>query len=300
MKLKHVNNIYRLCILSLFTASIGHGEIPQATLLSARIAVQKFNLILGEPLLLDLTIKNSGDGNISLSYSPDIGTVFISSDGKAFKEWRDLMRPRGYIEPFLLKADQAITTHFVIFYGLEYSTKIGKYAFPEPGNYFIRGGYVHNARDVVCSETIAITVKPPEGENAEVWAKLRDMDGYGRIIQQPTQALDEKALAELAKIVDDHPASLYSHYLALALGKNAHYVRWKSGFSFASKYLELASNMNLESSIREEAMAEWFGLLADFDEVEKAVLVANRLLREFPGSQRKPHLEQWLKRHAKQ
>ena len=122
------------------------------------------------------------------------------------------------------------------------------------------------------------------------------MKGYGSLIQMPTEPVAPQALEQFEKIVHDHPTCIYSHYLALALGK--HFLsKFKLGFVSANKYLENASNMKQAPELREEAMALRTELLIrDLGQKEKGTQVAEQALKEFPNSRYKGQFEEWLKR----
>jgi hypothetical protein len=264
----------------------------------------KTELVLGEPLLVDLSIANTGKDTVKIGHAPDIGSIWISKDGKSYKKFSRYGRGRARKNPYSLAPGKTVTTHFFILYGTLMDspegggTKVHEYAFPTAGTYFIRGGV-----SVARTDPIEITVKEPVGEDAVVWAKLREVKEYGRFMYLTGWRVEQEPMPTFVAIVDAFPNSVYSHYLALALGKKylghlRHVAaagkpqkspEFTETWQQALNYLRKAAAMKQVPAVREEAM--WLG--AQNGAPEDVVKICEQALKEIPNSRFKAHFEAW-------
>jgi hypothetical protein len=190
---------------------------------SADINVPKAEILIGEPLFVDVTFTNIGTADVTLSRSPDIGWALISKNGKDFEPFYDGMRGLGRITPRVLKPNEAATSSFTVCYRLRYDDKKegGEFAFAEPGDYFVKGGYSDNLGLQAFTEQVKISVKQPVGEDLQAWSELRDFDAYGHLMQLPMSGHGQEALDKLAAIARKYPKSVYSAHILTAFSKRA-------------------------------------------------------------------------------
>jgi hypothetical protein len=105
------------------------------------------------------------------------------------------------------------------------------YVFMDVGTYFVKVTYaIHFLNEkkpvVIESEPIKITITEPEGEDLDVWKRIKDDGNFAYFIQEgetliPGYKTEERAkfLQEVEQILIDHPNSFYTESLRQSLEK---------------------------------------------------------------------------------
>jgi tetratricopeptide (TPR) repeat protein len=298
-------------VLPLLAGAAGDGATVQVEL-----RPHKTDLLIGEPLFVLLRIRHIGSEDTTdgpVFYWGGIGVtglypVYISRDGQSWEIYdrgmeltatvggfaRPRLQPGQFFDINLtITIMQRVLRRASLGEKRPSGERLAQLAFPDPGQYFIRALY-GSAERAIWTEPVSIAVRRPSGEDAEVWDRIQQSDLYREFLQFPTdkglitdpetsEKIDDPRLAELAAIVAEHPDSVYSQYLALALGKHYHSGgRLADARQQAIRYFKLASEMKQVPAVREEAMLRYGGILFMDERYEESRRVAEQALREFP------------------
>jgi len=278
--------------LAFFVASYHQPALA----LTVTISLHKKEILLGEPLLVRLVIRNEGSNSVQLNRSPDFGWVAISNDGKSFRRFHDQMRPFGKFRPCELVQGAAVTNDITVLYASPRVTTpvgsdLGLYAFAQTGIYYLRAGYGEDGEAL--SETVTCKVTSPSGEDDTVWRLLRENDSYPRLIYGALAAQAEprnQKLDLLTSTVVKFPTSVYCHYVALALGR--YYLSLPDSRPTAMVWFEKAATMTQVPFLREEGLYEWARMAPN----PQAIIACELGLKDFPGSRYKEAFELILAR----
>jgi hypothetical protein len=213
--------------------------------LTLKVDSQKDLYLLGEVVQLNVSLANQTDEIIKISSKPTVENgylkIWISKDNKEFKEYKGNrwgLSDRSGSK--ILNPDQSIKSQVTVLWNyvlpIEYKDKIvGKdkleshYAMPEPGIYYVKA--VANLlnkkeRTIIESETIEIKIEEPQGDDLEVWTKIKEDGKFARFIQEgevsiPQEKTEERVRfqAEIEQILIDFPNSFYSTSLRQSLNK---------------------------------------------------------------------------------
>ncbi len=105
------------------------------------------------------------------------------------------------------------------------------YVFPDTGTYFVKVTYAIHFVDeikptVIESEPIEITITEPEGEDLEVWNKIKDDGDFAYFLQEGEIRIPlykseerEKFLKKVEQIVNQYPNNFYARSLRQSLDK---------------------------------------------------------------------------------
>jgi hypothetical protein len=285
-------------------------EIPPA--LSVGFATAKNAILMGEPLMASLWIRNSSSVTQTLYHSAcEIGEIFISRDGQTFKHYSSCEVFLAASKYRKLEPGEEYRGDRTVLYSGYRAPFDGRYAFPAPGEYYLRAQYRGNQ-----SEVLSLTVREPTGEESLVWKQLQAIDAtgpldtssatpfeewssrrsfqdralYARLLQFPHEPLPVDAVGTLCRIVQEHPRSSYTDYISLALAKHLMSVGGPDR-SDVIRYLQIAAAPTREAVVREEALLLW----AREESGSKRIEIGEQLLREFPNSRYKQRVEDMLK-----
>jgi hypothetical protein len=197
---------------------------------------------LGEVVQLNFELKNEGEKNISVYDVFGVGDgsikVFISSDGKTFPEYNpgwgqlDVSPAETVIKPFESRFSSAsVLWHDKpnalkgesqsVIDEVAKRTLLSDFAFPTSGSYFIKVFYGN-----IESKPIKITFTEPQGEDLEVWDKIKNNGNMAFFIQMNYFPISANKTEEQAKlqseveaIICQHPNSFYTASLRQSLNK---------------------------------------------------------------------------------
>ena len=244
-------------------------------LLRVEIAPYKSKLLIGEPLCVRMRFRNiSNKKFIMVPTDRGLGDVYTSPDGLNFGIYIHSIRSFISRDTFWHQEPgvETVNDRVVAFYRPESSERT-RLVFPAAGDYWIYGRYdvaeyrAHNTPAIdVSSAPVKITVMQPVGKELEVWEKLQKLPEYGAMVQWH---IADKRPDALMDIVKKYPRSVYSQYLALALGEYFFRLtteddeRWmrsigvENGKKEAVWYFRLAAEMKPQYPFRDPVVADY-------------------------------------------
>jgi hypothetical protein len=295
--------------LTLLTLSAATAPGQEAPGLRVEIRAHASRLILGEPLFVELSVTNAG-GQIQQvvpAYAPGALVVAISADGVNFAPYMDRFRGLGLTDARELGPGETYSMQITVFARLQpmdrhkllHGDFRAEYLWVQPGAYHVRGQYSR-----IHSEPLAIQVVAPGPRDAVLWAELKDNPHYGLLIHL-MRSVPDAALQRFKQIITEHPDSVYSQYLALALAKHYRQRTREVGRPADDpvradarqqeiRYFKLASEMKQVPAVREEALLRYGGILFRDKQLEQSRRVAEQGLREFPDGRLRDSFEALL------
>jgi hypothetical protein len=318
--------------------------------LTVSISAERDTYAVGEPVILRVTIENTSARKWILPLDTGVARLWISREGGQFVAFDG--DDTGLI-PYPTRVPRLDAGDRLVFSRRMLLTRANPLQSPHPERWLAfpsAGTYLVKATcDGAVSETFQLRVRDPEGDDRKAWASIveTDLEIYAELVQAPeltvadeglvtrakerlqaqgrwhgeAQALVESQLAlrprveRIAQVVSEHPDSVYSQYLALALAKHYRQRRYKLPGSRRFDdpqvvelrqqeihYFKLASEMKQgPASLREEAMRHLAAELNHpFDgTIPEAVEVARRALREFPDGTHRDWFERFIEKHTR-
>jgi len=201
-----------------FALVLGQGTFSGADL-QVTVVPAKQTFLLGEPVYVNVTLKNSGAEAVSVSADPLMFGLVIRILPPGSSEpvrWSAGANADGYRELRQLNVggefrDRGLISHY-----------FGKCNFPVPGAYQVWGEYVEAGIRAV-SEQVEVVVTQP----SEVDAKAKDLffSEAGQFFVHPggytlpSQWGMTPAIADFERIVSEFPTSAYAPYAAYYLAR---------------------------------------------------------------------------------
>jgi hypothetical protein len=277
--------------------------------LQVTLTPQKTELLLGEPLWVTVVMANTGPQEVRLAESP----LWIAEGDQGFR--RHSGSPGASFSSGLRVPPQGrdITTRKVL---LDWGTGGGKpqLALPRVGQYKIKVTAKPDAAGEVASEVVALTVREPVGEELVVWNVLANLTArgplddakrtpveawskdypalhYGFFMQMRQEPWPEDFAEALAKVVTEHPQSVYSPYLAYALWR--HHEGRTATRDKGREYFTKLIGMSQAVSVSESAMWERIQFESSASVV---VSLAEQALQKFPQGAHRESFERSLAR----
>lgn len=250
MKRKLVITVLVLGLISAALGVIGIAAINQGGIGDLKIGVQpdKISYLPGELVRLDISITNTSNSVISFPNEATVWDgnvkVFIAYKDAPFKEYVGPawgIRDTVAREPLKLSPGQAFQTDATILWNQKRDTshlspaykqemaaeRLDRaYAFTEPGTYSIKV-VLHKtfAARQVESDPVSITVEEPQGDDQEIWNKIKNDSDYalfiqsGGLMEHPTGLKTLKVVDDLQKLLSRHPNSRYANRIRKSLSK---------------------------------------------------------------------------------
>lgn len=215
-----------------------------------RVRPSKEAYIKGEKVSLIFSLRNNSDEDrtIQNDFFVDVGfiAVYISKDGEHFRKylnptWGRIDTARGRIT---IKPHTSIETSAEILWnnkpdvshlnGIAASRVtqdkiLSDYAFPVAGSYLVKIEFsglfdLQAHRYKIESEPIQIIIKEPDGEDLEVWQKIKDRGDIAYFIQEGRfrtikREEEQRLKYEAELIVNQYPTSLIAKQIAQSLDK---------------------------------------------------------------------------------
>lgn len=232
-------------------ASFGHLQESANPEKELELAVRssKGVYIKGEKVNLIFTLRNNGDEGLTIlnNFPVDAGyiAVYVSKDGEHFgkylnPEWGRTDTARGVIT---IKPHESIETSTDILWnnkpeishlnGVAASRFIkdkilSDYVFPDAGTYLVKIEYSGlsgpRGRYKIESEPVQISIAEPNGEDLEVWQKIKNRSDLAYFIQEgrfrTIKREEEQQLKyEAELIVNQYPTSSIARQIAQSLDK---------------------------------------------------------------------------------
>jgi len=269
--------------------------------LELRIRADKDQFLLGEPVILFVTLRNVGGGptRVARLLEPEYDFVKYrvrepDGDLVPFVPWaiKDHPEPEGQISPGETLQDVA-----KIFYGGQ------GWTFQQPGKYEITATY----RDQVQSNTLAITVVEPKDPAARRAADLfLGSDEAGRFLLLEGGDHLSDGMRHLKQVAEEFPDTPHANYANYALGANmlVDFANFKENKLRkaeprpASDYLEKAKAKPAGLFVRARSNALLIDAYSKTGEQDKAEAARRDLnqIRQDPGMRR--WLDESLKRRG--
>lgn len=286
-----------MLLATLVLRCVGLADGPNQSPLSVSVTARKTTIVLGEPLLVTVNVKNVADREAMLRIQgdspPRASVVFVSQNGTDYRQ--HIASPfTSMREARKLAAGEEINEQHVVLYDWE----LKNLSFPRTGRFWIQAACGYAPHGVTSSAPLEINVVEPSGNDLIAYRKLPPIQEYGPFIQQQWE-MSKQTLTVLENLVQDEPKNVYSHYTARALGnyyRNAY--RQSPNRKIGSPELEIprrkameyfafAAKMTEVPAVREEAMVEWIQML----DPQAGAVVAEQALREFPDTTHKDYLQ---------
>ncbi len=240
MKYKFIFLMLACLVLVYGFTSLGYMQNSENKNIDVIITSQSEAYSVGEVVPIHLAIKNTGSKEVAVHGDLDFAEIYISQDGKNYRECTNTVRKRDDADrkPIKLSPNGTILNNETILWNsdkqnAEYSWKESRvltdYVFPKAGEYYIKaryGIYASSKPLFLESKPIKITVTEPKGEDLEVWNKIKDNGDFAYFIQygdllKPYDKTEQqtKFQAEVEQILTDYPNSFYATSLSQSLTK---------------------------------------------------------------------------------
>lgn len=248
---------YAMVLVSLVTLALAVGASKvfasfnqSSNPLRLDVVADKESYLLGEPINLKFKILNQSERQISLYPGSTVWDgyidVFLAYQGEDFKRYRGPewgLRDVYYKENLLLNPGETFesdatmlcnpvlqTSHLNEVAAQRARTREnlvqGNYVLSRPGFYFVKAILLDpKTREVVESTPIRIVAEMPQGDDLEVWNKIKSRRDYAYFIQTgslggSTEEATKKVVEQLERIVRLHPTSKYAEQMRKSLNEH--------------------------------------------------------------------------------
>lgn len=248
---------YAMVFASLMTLAfaVGASEIfasfnQSSNSLRLDVVTDKESYLVGELINLKFKILNQSERQISLYPGSTVWDgyigVFLAYQGEDFKRYRGPewgLRDVYYKENLLLNPGESFESDATMLCNPILQTGHlnevaaqrarerenlvqGNYVLSRPGFYFVKAILRDpKTRDIVESTPIRIVAEMPQGDDLEVWNKIRGRRDYAYFIQTgslgvPTDESTKKVAEQLEGIVRIHPTSKYARQMRKGLNEH--------------------------------------------------------------------------------
>ncbi len=240
MKFKYIAIVVAAIVCVYGSVTVKSQLVTQNIIVSGKI--NKENYLLGESVLINFEVINRGNTAVQIPKLWAENAVYISPDGKNYRKtsrgkWELMLVniPKITLEPEQSytyedirivsggqKSDYSHLNPKAAKKQSEINDKIDtEYAFPKAGKYYIKGVF-----GTIESEPIQITIEEPQGEDLEVWNKIKDDGNFAYFIQEgevliPNYKPKERAefKRKVEDIINQYPNSFYVQSLNQSLDK---------------------------------------------------------------------------------
>ncbi|HLA94867.1 MAG TPA: hypothetical protein VK612_04040 [Pyrinomonadaceae bacterium] len=216
--------------------SIAHMQKTPDTGLVLGLRSVKDTYKLGEPISISIDLKNESEKKVRIldgfNFAESKFQLQVSRDGQEYRGsndpgWGtiDTINSRVDIEP-----GQSVSINGNILWRMSAKNQ-PEFIFREPGNLFFRVLYdykIDGTKDEMrlVSDPIEITIVEPQGEDLEVWNKIKDDGNFAYLIQRdeiliPSYKKEERSKfkQKVEEIIRTHPSNSYAESLNQSLTK---------------------------------------------------------------------------------
>lgn len=224
------------CFLALTSFSFSYLKVDSKNEIEIAVSSPKDTYLLGEAIPLLIEVKNLTGKEIDLidTLDPIYGSLklYVSDENKNVKY--QYMNPKsgildvsGFIK---IKVNEKRSNSIQVLARLK-SYDQAEYFFASAGIYYLQVSYqirlIGQTKPIeIKSEPIKITISELEGEDLEVWNKVKDNGNFAYFMQEgdiliPSYKTEERAkfLQEIEQILIDYPNSFYTQSLGQSLEK---------------------------------------------------------------------------------
>jgi len=188
------------------------------------LVLQKEQYVVGEPVLLDVRLKNLGTRDLpawvdALSYQIE---TYVRRGSGAFLQYSlgdfDLLKISPSVESVAPGQSKRYTLRILYtWYSRETRGRRSRLAFETPGEYDVKVVYpLFPKRDKFESNVIQIRVVKPEGTDATVWARLNHRDLL-HFLQTGVDPETSDVVDEILYVLTEFPNSTYCPAIRWAL-----------------------------------------------------------------------------------
>ncbi|MBW3600962.1 MAG: hypothetical protein KY475_27315 [Planctomycetes bacterium] len=211
-------------------------EAGPPTDVRVQIASPKEVYQLGEPVRLNVTVTTTQRTPIRFIevFNHEI-EVYLSDNGERFRRWRSGLYPVLDVErkTETLTGGQPSDYNVRVLYDAQRESRL---AFEKPGRYWLRAEFplaeneppYHKSN--VDSNTIRIRIQEPQGEDAEVWRRIREDESFLVLLQ--TGSSHKDTVLEAAALLKSRPDTAYDSAIRRALKQYDH------GYTVGAKKLD--------------------------------------------------------------
>jgi hypothetical protein len=215
--------------------SLAHRLVGSIEKLELTIESEKKAYELGEPVSFSFQLRNHSGENITILDDFGVGTgnlrIEVSEDGKYFTGFNN---PRWGTIDTTRKTVIEVGKHAVASGAVLWSWQkqdVPQFRLQTPGLYFFRARYnAHidgvEERSTLVSEPIKVMISEPQAVNLEVWKNIKANGHFAYLLLEndlliPTYKTEERSKfqAEVERILQNHPDSVYSERLRSSLYK---------------------------------------------------------------------------------
>lgn len=252
-----ISSLACCCLFFVLACDCSHSAVqfppaPQADE-RLKLSTPRASYLLGEPVPLELVIRNNSKETIKLvqTFAEEV-SMWISRAGEDFRPFQRNTMPKYRDRQVLHLAPGG---RFALsFRVLRESGRDFKLAMPEPGEYRIYAEFplwLFGGKQVATvSNVVPVSIKQPEGEDAQVWEQLKD-PSFLRVLPNGGVLDQQKDLPmKMAKLMRSYPASAYAPAMRHALAKT--YFRRRLGLPEKDQE-QLAQSLDIA---RVEALAD--------------------------------------------
>lgn len=193
---------------------------------SVRIAVPKPEVIVGEPVLMTVTVTNEGTTPVELIHhtAPTVALhelslveLQVGTDPSNPHQWTDQYRALAKTSPRTLAPGKRVSTDLVMLF----ARKRGFFA-NTAGTYWIRCRAVISGDPYVeiLSDAVKIELREPSTADRPTWEWLdAHKDEYGHLVQAPSYGKLSNSFLEQYGQLCRESDSTYVEYMALSLSR---------------------------------------------------------------------------------
>jgi hypothetical protein len=243
MKHKLIFSIVGATLFLSLLSGISYMQNNDNKAFQAIVISSKNTYFLGEVVSLECLVKNTGIKNVKIAGELGLedGTfsIWVSKDAKTFEKYNNTTwgKVDRHVNRIELKPDETVSNQATVLWNSKPKTSdpafekkiTTDYAFPVAGDYYVKLRYVIYPETTpvwIESVPIKISITKPEGDELEVWNKIKDNGYFAYFIQEgdmliPSYKSEErlKFQTEIEQILTDYPNSFYATSLSQSLNK---------------------------------------------------------------------------------
>jgi len=225
-----------------------HGQsIRELDGLTLEVELGKENYLPGELITIKFKVINKSFESLPLYKGSTVRDgylkVLIADENGSFKEYLGPgwgTKDADYNEPLTLGSGQAFETEATVLWNQKletghlnraYAENLGTriqtdYALPAPGVYYIKAVlYSPLSKKRIESASVRLALETPQGDDLEVWNKIKDDGQYalfmqtGGLAEGLTGARTKEIADSLEALLQRHPDNHYSEQIRTSLSK---------------------------------------------------------------------------------
>lgn len=224
-------------VLALFGCVFANAQTHSPQMFSLSLTTDKFNYVLGEPVVLTVVIAYDGDSTLEVNSSLDNGNfkqiveIAPAETGKfrrfaTWEEARDALIDRTALPKIQWKSGTRVTNSYSMFYWRLTNDETNLIVFPSPGGYKIRFTIKNGNEEY--SQEVQVSFSSPKSD--------ADIKGWNWIQKQNPRVLEEyseinrflgvpqvrgRVMGDLDGLLTQNPESVHAKYITQILAKHS-------------------------------------------------------------------------------